>query len=102
MVRDVYAVPPTGCGVEREFSISGRVVTKQRNRLCAITIRDIMQYKRWVARNGVPIEMAQNGGADPEEDGDLQAEDNKEVIEWVKDWRMKQTLRHATECLTRL
>ena len=102
MVRDVYAVPPTGCGVEREFSISGRVVTKQRNRLCAKTIRDIMQYKRWVARNGVPIEMTQNGGADPEEDGDLQAEDNKEVIEWVKDWRMKQTLRHATECLTRL
>ena len=29
MARDVFAVPATGAGVEREFSISGRVVTKQ-------------------------------------------------------------------------
>ena len=33
MARDVMAVPATGAGVEREFSISGRVVTKPRNRL---------------------------------------------------------------------
>src|SRR5579859_3334591 len=33
MARDVYAVPATGAGVEREFSISGRVITKRRNRL---------------------------------------------------------------------
>jgi len=45
MARDVLAVPATGAGVEREFSISGRVVTKQRNRLSPTTIRDIMQYK---------------------------------------------------------
>ena len=28
---DVYAVPATGCGVEREFSMSGNVVNKPRN-----------------------------------------------------------------------
>ena len=55
MARDVLAVPATGAGVEREFSISGRVVTKQRNRLSPTTIRDIMQYKRWVAKYGIVI-----------------------------------------------
>jgi hypothetical protein len=33
MARDVLAVPSTEAGVEREFSISGHVITKQRNRL---------------------------------------------------------------------
>ena len=46
MARDVYAVPATGAGVEREFSISGRVITKQRTWLNPSTIRDVMQYKR--------------------------------------------------------
>lgn len=46
MTRDVMAVPATGAGVDREFSISGRVITKQCNRLAPPTIRDIMQYKR--------------------------------------------------------
>ena len=41
MARDVLAVPATGAGVEREFSISGRIVTKQRNRLSPTTIRDL-------------------------------------------------------------
>ena len=45
MACDVLAVPATGAGVEKEFSISGRVVTKQRNRLSPTTIRDLMQYK---------------------------------------------------------
>jgi len=40
MARDVSAVPAMGAGVEREFSISGRVVTTQRNRLSPTTIRD--------------------------------------------------------------
>jgi hypothetical protein len=43
----------TGAGVEREFSISGRVVAKQRNRLALKMIRDIMQYKRWLVKHGV-------------------------------------------------
>ena len=46
MARDVFAVSATDADVEREFSISERVVTKQRNRLSPTTIRDIMQYKR--------------------------------------------------------
>ena len=51
MARDLLTVQATGAGIEREFSISGRVVTKQRNGLSPTTIRDLMQYKRWVARH---------------------------------------------------
>ena len=59
MARDILAVPATGAGVEREFSISGCVITKQRNRLAPSTIRDIMQYKRWLVRHGIVV--AENG-----------------------------------------
>jgi hypothetical protein len=33
MARDVLAVPASGCAVERQFSISGRMAIWQRNRL---------------------------------------------------------------------
>ena len=52
MAKDVYAVPATGAGVEREFSISGNIVDRRRNRLSPKTISDLMQYKRWVAHHG--------------------------------------------------
>ena len=53
--RDVAAVPASSAGVEREFSISGNIATKKRNRLTAKTISDTMIYKRWCARQGNPI-----------------------------------------------
>ena len=68
MARDVYAVPATGAGVEREFSISGRVITKQRNRLNPSTIRDVMQYKRWVARHGILADPMESLEMDETED----------------------------------
>lgn len=45
MVRDTFAVPATGAGVERQFSHSGRVVTSLRNRLSPETIKDVMMFK---------------------------------------------------------
>ena len=45
MARDVMSVPAAGVGVETEFSISGRVIRKQCNRLEPWTIQDLMQYK---------------------------------------------------------
>jgi hypothetical protein len=51
IAKDVFAVQATGAGVEREFSISGRIITKHRNHLSPRTIRDLMQYKRWIARH---------------------------------------------------
>lgn len=60
MARDTYAVPATGSGVEREFSISGNIVNNRRNRLSPKTISDIMQYKRWMARTGVVTKLLKN------------------------------------------
>src|SRR5579859_4554158 len=102
MARNVYAVPATGAGVEREFSISGRVITKQRNRLSPSTIRDLMQYKRWVARHGsiwvdlVDQKKAAEGTSEVDDtDGDLlpdydEEEDNSQIVEWLKAWEKKE------------
>jgi hypothetical protein len=105
MARDVLAVPSTGAGVEREFSISGRVVTKQRNRLAPKTIRDIMQYKRWVVKYGVVIpdeerlawsEPEDEDLTDNTEDGnvgdDEEDEADKSVADWLKEWSKKEAV----------
>ena len=59
MAKDTFAVPATGSGVEREFSISGALVSKSRNRLNPTTISDLMQYKRWLARTGTAAKFQQ-------------------------------------------
>lgn len=92
MARDTFAVPATGAGMEREFSISGRVITKQRNRLNPSTIRDLMQFKRWAARHeerlpDVKENMDVIEDSDIEEEllmDDEEEENNSEVIEWLK------------------
>jgi len=104
MACDVLAVPATGAGIEREFSISGRVVSKQRNRLSPTTIRDLMQYKRWVARHGIVIpveeslgifnetehnEMDYDAESDFFEDED-EEEENGDLAEWLKEWSKKE------------
>ena len=48
MARDVLAVPATGCSIERQFSISGRVATWTRIRLATQTISDSMIYKGYL------------------------------------------------------
>lgn len=52
MAKDTFVVPVTSSGVEREFNISGILVSKSRNRLDPTIISDPMQYKRWLARTG--------------------------------------------------
>ena len=58
-VMYMYAVSVSSDAVEREFSISGRVITKQRNRLSPQTIGDLMQVKRWITRNEDPKKNTQ-------------------------------------------
>src|SRR5579859_504291 len=100
LARDVLAVPAMEAGVEREFSISGRVVTKQRNRQSPTTIRDIMQYKRWVARHGMVIpedqsatnfEETEDDEVDYEAEGEIVEDDDEEenngpLDDWLKEW----------------
>ena len=50
MVRNTLAVPATGAGVERQFSLSGRITTAIRSRLNPDTISKIMMYKNHLTR----------------------------------------------------
>jgi hAT family C-terminal dimerisation region len=111
MARDVYAVPASNAGVEREFNISGRLITKQRNRLNPATIRDLMQYKRWVARHGTILEelVDEDNEADEIESEilDIELEENepevnKELIDWLKNWEKKERLVDRTKRLAQL
>ena len=113
MARDVLAVPATGAGVEREFSISGRVVTKQRNRLSPTTIRDLMQYKRWVVDHGIVIPVEESRGVfseteDDEMDYEVESdffddedeeEDTGGLTERLREWFKKE---HVSEKIKRV
>jgi len=96
MVRDVFSVPPSGSGVERQFSIAGRVATWQRNQLSAKRISDIMMYKNHMARSGCLLEVASEW-ADTTISGEIESEDeeNEEeeqdavrtLAEWRSNWK---------------
>ena len=116
MARDVMAVPATGAGVEREFSISGRVVTKQRNRLTPTTIRDLMQYKRWVAKHGIVIPEEESLGAFSETEDDemdyeaedefIEDEDQEEedggLSEWLKEWVKREQVSEKVKRIAKI
>ena len=93
LARDTYAVPATGAGVEREFSISGNLVDNRRNRLKPKTIADLMQYKRWVTRTGALAKFLKDNEAErltemaKEDDGDNEDQEeelNQDLIDWLE------------------
>jgi len=107
--RDIFAVPATGCGVEREFSFAGALVTKQRNQLHGQTISDLMQYKRWVAKHSdvgedteveemdQPLASSERPGGrgqiDDLWDGVTDFDErNDELEEWLADWVRKRDI----------
>ena len=55
MARDVLTLPASGCAVEREFSVSGRIATWQHNHLNSSTIADSMFYKGALKRKGAVL-----------------------------------------------
>lgn len=93
MARDVFSVPPSGAGVEREFSIAGRIATWQRNRLHASTITAIMMYKNYMKRINRPLmidlELVDAFGMESENiDVETETEEEEAVAEiTLKDWR---------------
>jgi hAT family C-terminal dimerisation region len=101
MARDVYAVPATGCGVEREFSMSGNVVNKPRNRLHGKTIAKIMQYKRWVTNTHQSFVIEENaemyetmeGWSDSEDD----LEYNQGLVDWLEKWEREKRIDERAE-----
>ena len=73
MFRDVYAVPASGAGVEREFSKSGRVASWTRSRLDPETLSEIMLYRSYLARQGKAIEeMEDDADGDVSEEAEIQ------------------------------
>jgi hypothetical protein len=85
MARDVLAVPASGCAVERQFSISGRIAIWQRNRLSPRSISDSIIYKGALAKTRTPL----NTVPDMEEDNEyLPVPENEGTVpeEWVNTW----------------
>jgi hAT family C-terminal dimerisation region len=98
MACDVFAVPATGAGVERQFSKSGRVATSARALLHPDTVCDIMMYKDYLSRIGKPLtperhilEIYADSGNGEEKDED--PEDSAKMIEWEKEWWQKADAR---------
>jgi hypothetical protein len=93
MARDVFSVPPSGAGVEREFSIAGRVATWQRSRLHASTITAIMMYKNYLKRINRPVlvdmDLVEAIGIESEGmDMESETQEEAEVADLtLKDWR---------------
>jgi len=104
--RDVGAVPASGAGVEREFSISGNIATKKRPRLRAKTISDTMMYKRWRAHRGNPIPCIADEHEIPDEydedESDAESEFDERNIElesWLAEWMAEKELASAAQAL---
>jgi len=91
MVRDVLPVPASGCTVEREFSISGRMTIWQRNRLGARTISKSMMYKAALRKTRTPMLSPEitnesddvNSLTVPEREGNIPEE-------WIQNWWLKK------------
>jgi hAT family C-terminal dimerisation region len=93
MASDVLAVPPSGCAVERQFSVSGRIATWQRNRLSEERISEAMIYKAALKREGKLKEDQPHVETEQmEDDGNHEwMNDGKDVLpEWSKKWWLTQ------------
>jgi hypothetical protein len=93
MARDVLAIPASGCAVEREFSISGRIATWQRNRLNSSTIADAMFYKGALKRHGAAL---QNSKVDENHDLPVPEMIGEVPREWQDKWWMEKT-KHVVD-----
>ena len=94
MARDVLAVPASGCVVERQFSISGRITIWQRNRLSPKIIADSMIYKGALAKTRCPLRVE----LEHVDDIDVLPVDECEGTipeEWTQGWWLKNLGKHA-------
>jgi hAT family C-terminal dimerisation region len=90
MAKDYLAVPPSGCAVEREFSVSGRIATWQRNRLSTDLVAASMIYRSELKRKGV-LKAAKSNELDEvliESDFMCEEEELNGIVppEWSEDW----------------
>jgi len=92
MARDNLAVPASGCAVERQFSVSGRIVSWERSRLKGETISDLMVLKAGLVRRGLKLREMDIA---VEEDHDLNLAmpplTGEVPKEWQDSWWLKKT-----------
>jgi len=83
--RDVLPVPASGCKVEREFSVSGKIAIWQRNRLSASTIAKLMMCKSHLIKR--PREV--------DDIDDLPIPENSGTVppEWEDNWWLNKLKR---------
>jgi hypothetical protein len=89
IVRDTLAVPATGAGVERAFSLSGRVVTVIQSQLSPEMISDIMMYKNHLSRRKDELKFFGNTAmclGEEEAALELDPEEAKVLSEWRAGW----------------
>jgi hypothetical protein len=100
MACDILAVPPSGSGVEREFSIAGRVATWERNRLHAGTITTIMVFKNYLKHCQreikLDIHVLQADSLRTEENVEAETqEEERAATKTIEEWRCGREL----ECM---
>jgi len=78
------AVPSTAAGVEREFSMSGRVATAGRAQLNPETITQVMMYKNHLLREGRPLQTCDKPQLRLGEED--QVDDQGVPVEWRDQW----------------
>jgi hypothetical protein len=101
MARDVLAVPASGCMIEREFSISGRIETWQRNRLSPKRISDVMMYKgalKFTGKWEAPSEDEEDDWEDIDDEVDEAECTSKQVEEgippeWAGQWWKQNVIK---------
>jgi len=100
MARDNLAVPASGCAVERQFSISGRIVSWERSRLKGETISDSMMFKAGLMRKGLEL-REMDIAVDEDHDWNLAipALTGEVPKEWADGWWLEKT--EKTKCPVR-
>ena len=92
MARDVLAVPASGCAVERQFSISGRIAVWQRNRLSPRVILDAMIFKAALTHTRCPL-RAELDNVDDVDQLPVEPKEGTIPDEWINGWWRKQLQR---------
>ena len=82
IVSDVLAVPATGAGVERIFSIAGKVAISTHASLDPSTIQDAMMFKNHLIYHGRPLHFDEFAGLTLGEEMQVENEDGP-----AADWR---------------
>src|SRR5277367_6579396 len=86
MMRDVLAVPASGCAVERQFSISRRIAIWQRNRLSPKVISDSMIYKGAFAKSHSSPLRAGWKNVDDIDGLPVEEKEGNVPEEWTNNW----------------